>query len=100
MRGPPVCGTGGPRIPAGEPRSGERRVWWLRRLRGRRSLACGPVAPLGHKLIELRPILGKAKPLQKLLEFALLVLEPAQRFGAILIEGAVAARGPRTPPIA
>jgi hypothetical protein len=36
-----------------------------------------PVAPLGHELVKLGAVLGKAQPLQELLEFALLFLEPA-----------------------
>src|SRR6516162_1858770 len=57
--------------------SGEGRLWRLGRLWLLRPLARRTVAALGHELIEFRPILGKAKPLQELLEFALLIFEPA-----------------------
>src|SRR5437764_4693445 len=57
-------------------------------------------AAVGHELIELGLVLGVAQPLQELLELALLLFEPTQRLGAILIErpiparSAVAAAGP------
>src|SRR5439155_12198199 len=53
----------------------------------------GAAAAFGHDLIEFGCVLGVAQPVQELEEVALLVFEPAQRFGAILVEGAVAARG-------
>src|SRR6516164_1133525 len=66
----------------------------------RRGFVARAIAAIGHKLIELGAILGKAQPLQELPEFALLILEPAQGLGAVLIERAVAARGRSAPPIA
>src|SRR5262252_2301932 len=65
-----------------------------RRSLGRR----GAVAALGHELVELGLILGHAQALEEFAEFALLVLEPAQRLAAVLVEGAVAAR--RRPAVA
>jgi hypothetical protein len=56
-----------------------------------RSVVTGAIAPLGHELVELCPVLGKAQPLQKLLELALFFLEPAKRIGAIVVESAIAA---------
>ena len=44
------------------------------------------VAALGHELIELHPVLGKAQPLQEFLEFALLIFETAERFDPIIVE--------------
>ena len=41
--------------------------------------------------------MAKRKPLQELLEFALLVFEAAQRFGAVIVERTVAARWRGTP---
>src|SRR6476646_4864380 len=51
-----------------------------------------PVAPLGHELVELGLVLGHAQSVEELVELALLLLEPPQRFGAVLVEGSVAAR--------
>ena len=45
----------------------------------------------GHELVELRLVLGEAQPIQKTTEFLLFFLQPAQGFGAILVEGAVPA---------
>ena len=56
-----------------------------------RSVATGAVAALGHELVELGPVFGKAQSLEELLKFALLFLEPMQRIGAIFVEGAIAA---------
>jgi hypothetical protein len=49
------------------------------------------IAPLGHELVELGSVLGKAQPLQKLLKLALFFLESAQRVDAIFVESAIAA---------
>src|ERR1043166_3444167 len=71
------------------------------RLRSFRRLRRGAVAPLGHELVELGLVLGEAQPVEEVAEFALLVLEPTQRLGAVLVEGMVAARRrplPRTAP--
>src|SRR4051794_10565962 len=64
-----------------------------RRVRGR------AIAPLSHELVELRLVLGHAQTIQEVMEFALFVLEPPERFGPILVERAIAA-GPlrRLPP--
>ena len=48
------------------------------------------IAPLGHELIELGPVLGKAQPLEKFLELALLFLEALQLLRAVVVECAVA----------
>src|SRR5689334_20118408 len=61
---------------------------WCRRRRR------GPIAPLGHELVELRLVLRHAQALQEFAEFALLFLEPLQRLGAIFVERAIAARSP------
>src|ERR1700728_4556456 len=62
------------------------------------SLLGTTIAPVGHELIELRTVLGKAQALQKLLELALLVLKTAQGLAAVIIKGAVAARRRGAPP--
>src|ERR1700691_326451 len=56
-------------------------------------------AALVHKLIELGAGFGKAQPAKRILEFALFVFEPAQRLGAVIIEGPIAA-GSHAPKIA
>jgi hypothetical protein len=56
-----------------------------------RCIVLGAIAPLGHELVKLDPVLGKAQPLQELFELALFVLEPPQRIGAIIVESAIAA---------
>jgi len=55
--------------------------------------AAAPIAPFGHELIELGLVLGGAQPIEELAELLLLFLEPAQRVGAVVVEGAIAARG-------
>src|SRR5215472_12973277 len=61
---------------------------------GRRIVRRGrPVAMLRHERIELFLVLGVAQPNQEFLELLLLLLEAPQRLVAIVIEGAVAARG-------
>src|ERR1700730_8749037 len=54
----------------------------------------GTIAPFRHELIELGLVLGHAQALQEIAEFALLVLQTPQRLGTVLVESAVAARGP------
>src|SRR5262249_53194960 len=48
-------------------------------------------AALGHELVELGAVLGKAQALEELDELALLLLEAAQRLFAVFVESAVAA---------
>src|SRR5580692_10857065 len=50
------------------------------------------VAPVGHELVELGLVLGHTQALEEFAKLALLVLETAQRLGAVVVEGAVAAR--------
>src|ERR1700722_16452365 len=70
------------------------------RRRGRLRVRVARTIPaVGHELVELVAILGKAQALQEFLEFALLVFGAAQRFPAIIVESRVAARG-GSPPIA
>src|SRR6478735_5737015 len=62
----------------------------LRRLvvrRGRARLV------LRHELVELFLVLGVTQAVEEVAEFDLLFLEAPQRFGAVFVEGAVAARG-------
>jgi hypothetical protein len=66
----------------------KRWLWLGLRLR---SVVTGAIAPLGHELVELSPVLGKTQPLQKLLKLALFFLKSAQRVGAIFVESAIAA---------
>ena len=49
-------------------------------------------AVLRHELVELFLVLGVAQAVEEVAEFDLLFLEPAQRVGAVFVEGAVAAR--------
>ena len=53
----------------------------------------GAAAALGHELVEFGLVLGVAQAVEELLELALLLFEAAQGFGAVFVEGAVAARG-------
>src|ERR1700733_1994202 len=48
---------------------------------------------LRHELVELFLVLGVTQPIEEILEFGLLFLEAPQGFHAVLVEGAVAARG-------
>src|SRR5262249_8029909 len=67
-----------------------------RALRGRRRgrLGCRrTVAALGHELVDLGAVLGGAQLVEILAELALLLVEPAQRLLAILVEGDVARCG-------
>ena len=56
------------------------------------SVRTGTIAALRHELIEFGFVFGHAQPIEELVELALLVLEPANGLGPILVEGAVAAR--------
>src|SRR6516225_5682287 len=76
--------------------SGPSREWLRLGLRLRS--VTGTIAPLGHELVELGPVLRKAQALQKLLKLALFFLKSAQRVGAIFVESAIAARGRMRPP--
>ena len=60
-------------------------------LRLRSVVVAGTIAPLGHELVELGPVLGETQPFQELLKLALFFLEPTQRVGAIFVESAIAA---------
>src|SRR5208282_970089 len=70
-----------------------------RRRPGLRIRLEGALAPVGHELIELGAVFSEAQPRKEFLELALLVFEALQRLGAIIVEGAVAARS-RTEPVA
>src|SRR5258708_11480550 len=48
---------------------------------------------LRHELVELFLVLGVTQAIEEVLEFGLLLLEAAQRFHAVFVESAVAARG-------
>src|SRR6202795_3672037 len=48
---------------------------------------------LRHELVELFLVLGVTQAIEEIAEFGLLFLEALQRFDAVLVEGAVAARG-------
>src|SRR5882724_2460904 len=48
---------------------------------------------LRHEGVELFLVLGVAQAIEEIAEFDLLLFETLQRFGAIFVEGAVAARG-------
>src|SRR5664279_1707027 len=50
----------------------------------------GPV--LRHELVELFLVLGVAQAIEEIPEFGLLLLKALQRFHAVFVEGAVAAR--------
>jgi hypothetical protein len=62
------------------------------RLRGRRT------ATLAHELIELLLVPRHAQARKEFLEFALLIFEAAQRFGAVIVKRTVTARPRRLPP--
>src|SRR5260370_1013222 len=53
---------------------------------------------LVHELIELGTILRGAQAIQEFTELALLFFKPLERFGLVLVEGAVAARLRAAPP--
>src|SRR5215472_13893540 len=58
----------------------------------RRSARLGrPVATLRHELVELDLVLGVPQAIKEIPELALLLLEPPQRLGAVVVKGAVAA---------
>src|SRR5882724_13375730 len=48
---------------------------------------------LRHELVELFLVLGVAQAIEEIAELGLLFLETLQRFDAVFVEGAVAARG-------
>src|SRR5260370_20234019 len=59
------------------------------------------MAALGHELVEFGLVLGMPQTVEELFEFALFFLEAAQGLRAVLVKGAVAARGrPPAPPSA
>ena len=49
------------------------------------------IAPFGHELVEFGPVLGKAQPIEELLEVALFFFEATQGIGAIFVESAISA---------
>src|SRR3981081_1689890 len=51
------------------------------------------LAVLRHELVELFLVLGVTQPIEEILELGLLLLEAAQGFHAVFVEGAVAAGG-------
>src|SRR5712691_5666787 len=51
------------------------------------------MAAFAHELVEFRLVLGVAQLVEELHEFALFFFETAQRLGAVLVKGAIAARG-------
>src|SRR6185312_15722700 len=54
------------------------------------------IAAFVHELVELRLVARLAQPLQVVLELLLLLLQAAERFGAVVVERLVAARlGPK-----
>src|SRR5580658_1796273 len=58
----------------------------VRRRRCRRGIPA-----LGHELVEFGLVLGEAQPFEEAGELRLLLLQPAEGFGAIFVEGVVAA---------
>ena len=48
---------------------------------------------LRHELVELFLVLGVAQAIEEIAEFGLLLFEAPQRFHAVFVEGAIAARG-------
>src|SRR5579872_5278408 len=58
---------------------------------GRRRRRTGAV--LRHEGIELFLVLGVTQAIEEILELDLLLFEPPERIGAVLVKGAVAARG-------
>src|SRR5712672_2292854 len=70
-------------------------------LRFRRAVRLGrPVTAFRHELVEFGLVLGVPQPVKEIAELALLLLEPAQRLGAVFIKGAIAAGPLMAPPIA
>src|SRR5262245_44405085 len=59
-----------------------------------------PVAAVGHELVELGAVLGKAQALEELAKLALLLFKPLQGLLLVFVEGAIAARRCRAPPAA
>src|SRR5262249_25160358 len=73
----------------------------------RRRPAAAEVGAVGHEAVELFLVAGLAQVAQELregatllLELAPLLIEPAQRLGAIVVEGGIAGRRPGWPAIA
>src|SRR5215475_16011617 len=62
--------------------------------------AFGAAAAVGHELVKLGLVLGLAQALEELAELALLLFEPLQGLGAVLVEGVIAARLRPPPPAA
>src|SRR5260370_6796114 len=88
-----LCGSRGAAAQRKSPVSGETGLLSQRQnsvLRGRRCVRW-PVAPVGHELIELGLVLGHPQAVEEIAELALFLLEPAQRFAAVVVEGTVAA---------
>src|SRR5947209_20513201 len=65
---------------------------------GRRTGVVKAAGAFSHELIEIGLILGAAQTLQEGRELLLLLFKPVQRFGAVFIEGAIAARCGIAPP--
>src|SRR5439155_19300584 len=58
----------------------------LGRLHVRAGRPAVAAAPVGHGLVELGPVLGVAQAVQEFLEFALILVYPAVRFGRVFAE--------------
>ena len=82
-----------PQIFSTDDASADKPKRWLRLGLRLRSVVTGAIAPLGHELVELGLVLGMAQAVEKLFEFALLVLEVAEGLRAIFVKRPIAARG-------
>src|SRR5258708_31802874 len=67
---------------------------------GRRLGGGRAVAALGHELVELGAVLGRAQLVEIVAELALLLIELAQRLLAVFVEGDVARRVTVSPALA